>query len=346
MELTASYLGLSLAHPFIAGASPLSASLDMVKRLEDGGAAALVLPSLFEEQVTMAESGRIHQMDPADAEFAEAVASFPLSQPYAQGPDEYLDYLRRVRAAVRVPVIASLNGMTGESWLKIASSLEEAGADAVELNIDEIPLERGRTAIAVESDIRNIVVALKDELRIPVALKLSPFFTAFAQVAHKLDAARVDGLVLFNRFNHPDIDVHHVRIVPRMRLSSRSELPIRLHWAAVLSGTVRASIAITGGVASPDDGIKCLLAGADAVQMVSAILRHGPSYFHAMRDGLSHWADVHQYGKLSDVRGRLSLEKTSEPILYHRANYLRTLQSWTARSERSARRSPEKPGQP
>jgi dihydroorotate dehydrogenase (fumarate) len=344
MDLTGSYLGLSLAHPFIAGASPLSASLDMVKRLEDGGAAAVVLPSLFEEQVTMAESGRIHQMDPADGEFGEAVASFPVEQPYANDPDEYLEYLRRVRAAVKVPVIASLNGMTGESWLKIASSLEEAGADAVELNIDEIPIERGRTAVAVESDIRNIVVALKDELRIPMALKLSPFFTSFAQVAHKLDAARVDGLVLFNRFNHPDIDVHHVRIVPRMRLSTRSELPIRLHWAAVLSGTVRASIAITGGVAAPEDGIKCLLAGADAVQMVSAILRHGPTYFRAMCAGLSHWAEKHEYGTLNEVRGRLSLEKTSEPILYHRANYLRTLQSWTARSQRAARREADKPG--
>lgn len=329
MDLTTTYLGLTLAHPFLAGASPLSGSLDTVKRLEDGGAAAIVLPSLFEEQVTMAESGRIHQMDPFDAEFADALSSFPVAQRYAEGPDEYLEHLRQVRAAVHVPVIASLNGMTGESWLKVAVSLQEAGAHAVELNIDEIPIDHRRSSLAVESDIENILIALKRELRIPLALKLSCFFTAFAQVAHQLDEAGVDGLVLFNRFNHPDIDLKHIKVVPHMRLSNRSELSLRLHWVALLRSRVRASLAITGGVATPADGIKSLLVGADVVQMVSAILRHGPRYFHAMRDGLSHWAETRQFSALSDLRGRLSLEKTADPSLYERANYIRTLQSWT-----------------
>jgi len=219
---------------------------------------------VFEEQITMAESSRIHQMDPEEPEFAAA---------------------RQVKRAVRIPVIASLNGMSGEAWMKFAFVLEEEGADAIELNMDEIPLDQGRSAMAVERDIRAALVELKRDLRIPVAVKLSPFFTAFAAFAHQLDEARVDGMVLFNRFNHPDLDLRTLKPFPNMTLSSSTELLLRLHWVAVLRSHVRASLALTGGVQTPADGIKSILVGADIVQLVSTVLRHGPSTSELCKTG-------------------------------------------------------------
>jgi dihydroorotate dehydrogenase (fumarate) len=331
MDLTTTYLGLTLAHPFMAGASPLSGDLDTVRRLEDGGSAAIVLPSLFEEQITMADSGKIHQMDPLDAEFAAVLSGFPLAQTYAAGPDEYLDHIRRVKAAVHVPVIASLNGMTGESWLKFAFEIQKAGADALELNLDEIVIDPHASGTAVEREIRNVVGELKRELKIPIAVKLTPFFTAFANLATQLDAAGAGGLVLFNRFSHPDLDMRDLKVVPRLTLSHSSELPLRLHWVAVLHGRVRASLAVAGGIATPDDGIKAILVGGDAVQMISAILRNGTTYFTVMRDGLSSWGESQRFTSIAEVRGRMSLQHTADPSLYERANYLRTLQSWIGR---------------
>src|SRR5262245_39527485 len=280
MTMVTKYLGLTLAHPFMAGASPLSTDLDTVKRLEDGGAAAIVLHSLFEEQISLAATGRIHQMDPLEQEFAGTLSSFP--ERYALSPDGYLEHLRRVRKAVGVPVIASLNGMTAEMWLTFAERIEEAGADALELNMYEVATDPGHTGVAIERDLRNTVFELKRHLRIPIAVKVTPFFTAFADVAHQLDRAGADGLVLFNRFYQPDIDVETMTAVPRLELSTSAELLLRLRWVAVLHSRLRCSLAITGGVATPTDGIKAILAGADAVQLVSAILRHGPAYFTAM----------------------------------------------------------------
>jgi dihydroorotate dehydrogenase (fumarate) len=195
--------------------------------------------------------------------------------------------------------------------------------------MDEIPLDPGRSAMAVEGDIRAALVELKRDLRIPVAVKLSPFFTAFADFAHQLDEARADGLVLFNRFNHPDLDLRTLKPFPNMTLSSDAELLLRLHWVAVLRSRVRASLALSGGVQTPADGIKSILVGADIVQLVSTILRHGPQYFRAMRDGLSRWAEKRGFATLADMRGRMSLQNTSDPSLYERANYIRVLQSWS-----------------
>jgi dihydroorotate dehydrogenase (fumarate) len=266
-------------------------------------------------------------MDPLDAEFAAVLQRFPLSQTYAAGPDEYLEHLRRVKAAVRVPVIASLNGMTGESWLKFAFDIEKAGADALELHMDQITIDPHTSGMAVEARIRDVVLELCRGMKIPIAVKLTPFYTAFASLALQLDTAGAGGLVLFSRFSHPDLDLRDLTVVPRVTLSNSSELLLRLHWVAVLYSRVRASLAIAGGVATPEDGIKAVLVGSDAVQMVSAIFRNDPTYFTVMRDGFTRWAESQRLASIKDVRGRMSLQHTADPTLYERANYLRTLQS-------------------
>jgi dihydroorotate dehydrogenase (fumarate) len=328
MKLSTTYLGLNLAHPFVVGASPLSVDIDMVRRLEDGGAAAIVLHSLFEEQITIARSGRIHHMDRLDQEFAASLAAFPLADQFAFAPDDYLDHIRRAKAAVGIPIIASLNGMTTESWLSFASQIQQAGADALELNIYQLTTDFVQSSISVETDIRNVVVALKRSVKIPIAVKVSPFFTAFGHFAHSLDSAGSDGLILFNRFYQPDIDIRTLTLVPQLELSTSAELLLRLRWLAVLRGRVRCSLAVTGGVVTPVDGIKAILAGADAVQMVSAILQHGPRYFAAMCDGLSRWMEAKEFRTLDDLRGRVSVASSGDANVFERGNYLRTLQSW------------------
>jgi dihydroorotate dehydrogenase (fumarate) len=331
MNLSTKYLGLTLAHPFMAGASPLAGHLDTVKRLEDGGAAAIVLHSLFEEQISMAESGRIHHMDPFEKQFADALSGFPLPERYPLSPEAYLEHLRRVKAAVRIPVIASLNGMTAETWLKFATSIQQAGADALELNMYEVAADADESSAQLESRLRHLVVELKRTIKMPIAVKLSPFFTAFGDMARQLDEAGADGLVIFNRFYQPDIDIATMTAVPHLELSTSAELLLRLRWVAILHSRLRCSLAVTGGVATPSDGIKAVLAGAHAVQMVSAILRHGPAYFTAMREGLVRWMESKQLSSIDDVRGRVD-GRTGDAIILERANYIRTLQTWTDKS--------------
>jgi dihydroorotate dehydrogenase (fumarate) len=330
IDLSTTYLGLRLASPFMTGASPLADHLDTVRRLEDAGCAAIVLHSLFEEQISAAESGRIHHLDPLDRRFAAVVSYFPEPEVYALGPHEYLEHLRRVKGAVDIPVIASLNGTTAEVWLTFARLIEEAGADALELNTYSVVTALHETAVAVENGLRQIVRDLKGELKIPVAVKVSPFFTAFANVAHELERAGADGLVLFNRFLQPDIDLQHLSVWPRLELSDSAELLLRLRWLAILRGQLRCSLAATGGVATPDDAIKAILAGADVVQMVSVILRHGPSYFISMGEELRRWMESLEYRSLDDIRGRLSLAKTESPDAFERAQYIHTLAGWNS----------------
>ena len=277
----------------------------------------------------MAETQRIHLMDPLDTQFADAISGFPRPETYPLAPDAYLEHLRRVKEAVRIPVVASLNGMTGESWARFATSIEQAGADALELNIYEMATDPDDSSMAIETRIRDLVVDLKHAIKIPIAVKLGPFFTAFGHVARQLDRAHADGLVLFNRFYQPDIDVRTETAVPRLELSTSAELLLRLRWLAALHGRVRCSLAVTGGVATPTDGIKAILVGGDAVQLVSAILRHGPSYFAAMREGLVRWMESKALSSIDDVRGRVD-GRSADEDLFERANYIRTLQSWAS----------------
>lgn len=327
-DTSTSYLGMRLPHPFIAGASPFGYHVDTVKRLEDAGCAAVVLHSLFEEQVAMAEAGRIAHMNPDDERFSEAIGYFPSPSEYRFGPHEYANHLYRVTQAVKIPVIGSLNGRTRESWLKFATIIEQAGAAALEVNWYQVNTDTSISGAAIEDELTEMIRDTKRVLSIPLAIKLSPFFTAFANVAQQLDDAGADGLVLFNRFYQPDIDVRTLQVVPRIELSTSAELPLRLRWVAILCGRVRASLAVSGGVAGPYDGIKAVLAGADAVQVVSALLNHGPTYLTVMRRSLEQWLEWHNMGSLAEARGRLSHQATDDPSAYERANYIRTLQSW------------------
>ena len=323
------YMGLRLPHPFIAGASPLGYRLDTMKRLEDAGVAAIVLHSLFEEQITLATEGHIAHADAFDPAFADVLRDFPTAADYPLSPDAYAEHVFKAKKALKVPIIASLNGRTGEAWLRFARTLQPAGADAIELNMYDIATDMDVAGVAIERHLVDIVHELKHHLvTIPIALKLPPFFTAFGNMAKQLDAAGADALVLFNRFYQPDIDIRTMAVTTQVELSSSSELLLRLRWLALLHGRVRASLAITGGVALPNDAIKALLAGADVVQMVSALLRHGPDYIGVMRRALERWLEWHKMATLDEMRGRASLAQSRDASAFERAHYIRTLQSW------------------
>ena len=330
MDLSTSYLGMRLGHPFVAGASPLGYHLDTIKRLEDAGCAAVVLHSLFEEQITDVQAGHVAHVDVFEDGGHGTLSAFPSRREYPFGPDEYAEHVQRAKHAVSIPVIGSMNGRTPESWLKFARVIEQAGADALELNMYEVPTELSVPGTAIEDRLAAVVRDLKRLLKLPVAVKLLPFFTAFGNVAHRLDLAGADGLVLFNRFHQPDIDIRSMTVDPQAELSTSADLRLRLRWAAILHGRIRPSIAISGGVVEPDDGIKALLAGADVVQMVSGLLRHGPTHVEMMRQGLERWMTWHRIDRLDEIRGSVSLRATDDRSSYERAQYIRTLHSWIA----------------
>lgn len=330
MTLESSMLGLRIAHPFVAGASPLGRDLDTIRSLEDGGAAAIVLPSLFEEQVTLAAEGRIRHMDPCDERWAGYLKHYPNLNDYAFSPDQYAEHVARVRLAVGIPVIGSLNGTTGESWVTFSRLIEQAGASALELNMYEVVTDLHISSAAIERQLVELVSELKQYVKIPVAVKLSPFFASFANIAHQLDEAGADGLVIFNRFYQPDIDIATMQPSSEVRLSTSAELLLRLRWLAILYGRIRPSLVATGGIAAPEDGIKALLAGANAIQVVSAVLRHGPSYFTTLRVGLERWMEEHGIEHIDRMRGRASLKDVVDPGAFERAHYIKALQKLKA----------------
>jgi dihydroorotate dehydrogenase (fumarate) len=330
MDTSTSYLGMRLPHPFIAGASPFGRRLDSVKRLEDAGWAAVVLHSLFEEQITADHDGSIHHMDPADPLFAEELSYFPREDDYPLGPDAYAEHISRLKRAVGIPIVGSLNGTAPESWLTFAKIIEQAGADALELNIYDVVTNLARPAAAVEHHLVGMVKELKRIVHLPLAVKVSPYFTSFGNMARQLDEAGADGIVLFNRFYQSDIDIRTMEPVVNVALSNSSELRLRLRWLAILHGRLRSSLACSGGVGTSDDGIKAILAGADVVQIVSALLRHGPTHLDIMRQGLERWLAWHHFERLEQARGRASLERVADTESFERGQYIRTLQSWLA----------------
>lgn len=328
LDLSTTYLGLKLPHPFMPGASPLAGDLDTVRRLEDAGAAAIVVHSLFEEQIAE-ENGVTDAVMAANANsHAEASSFFPSRDLFPLGPEEYLNHVARVKAAVRVPVIASLNGTTAGGWLEYARKIEQAGADALELNTFELGADPAEGSESVERRTVSMVRLVKSSVKIPVAIKLSPFYTSLAHYANRLVEAGADGLVLFNRFFQPDIDVERLELNSSLRLSDSSELPLRLRWLALLSGRVMASLAVTGGVHTAMDAIKAVMAGAHAVQIVSALLEKGPAYLKTVRSGVVAWMEEHEYQSVAQMRGSMSLQKCPDPKALGRANYARMLQSW------------------
>jgi dihydroorotate dehydrogenase (fumarate) len=328
MNLTTEYLGMTLPNPVVVGASPLSDDLDTVKRLEDAGASAIVLRSLFEEQITREQMAEFVHLDRHGESFAEAGSFFPSPNAFALGPDAYLRHLRKVKHAVRIPVIASLNGSTPGGWIEYARLMAEAGADALELNLYRLSTDPGVDAATIERAAITTVKSVRESITIPVAVKLSPFYTAFAHMAHELDRAYADGLLLFNRFYQPDLDVEELTATRSLHLSDSSELLLRLHWIAILSGRVRASLAVTGGVHTALDIIKATMAGAHVTQMVSALLMHGPGYIRAVLRDLEQWLAEHEWESLSAMRGNMNFSRVPDADAYERANYMLMLQTW------------------
>jgi dihydroorotate dehydrogenase (fumarate) len=327
MKLTTRYLGLTLAHPFMPGASPLVDRIDTVLQLEDAGASAIVMHSLFEEQITRERFGhdQLLALSPASA---EASSYFPGGDGYALGPDRYLEQLSLIKRRVNVPVIGSLNGTTAEGWLEFARLIERAGADALELNFYHVATDLLEDAVSVERRVVDIVAVLKESIGIPIAVKLSPFYSSLPHLAAQLDRIGADGLILFNRFYQPDIDPLTLETVPQLRLSDSSELLLRLRWLAILSGRLRGSLAVSGGVHEPIDAVKAIMAGATGVQIVSALLQRGPAYLRQIITGFAQWADEHEYESLDQMRGSMSLARCPDPASFERGNYVRVLQSW------------------
>lgn len=328
MDLSTKYLGLELQHPLMPGASPLIDDLDRVRSLEDAGAAAIVMRSLFEEQITLDQMTTFHDIEEPAGSFAEALTYFPDPPDFALGPEDYLEQIQKIREAVGVPVIASLNGVTPRGWLEYARSIKQAGADALELNIYFVPTDPDETGEDIETRTVEVVRTVKEEVDIPVAVKLSPYYSSFANLAKRLDGVHADGLVLFNRFYQQDIDVEELEIVPQLRLSDSSELLLRMHWCAILAGRVKASLAVSGGVHTSIDAIKAVMTGAHAVQMVSALLAHSPDYLRVVLEGMVRWMEEHEYESLGQMQGSMTLQSVPDPSAFERANYMRVLQSW------------------
>jgi dihydroorotate dehydrogenase (fumarate) len=304
--------------------------LDTVKRLEDAGASAIVMHSLFEEQIRREQVSAFVHTESHEQSFAEALSYFPASDAFALGPHEYLEQLRRIKRAVAVPVIASLNGYTLGGWLDYARLMQEAGADALELNVYQLATDPDESGDSIEARTIEMVRAVRGAVKVPLAVKLSPFYTALGHFVRRLDEAGVDGLVLFNRFYQPDIDIEELQVRRAVHLSHSSELPLRLRWLAIISGRVKASLAVSGGVHTVVDVIQSVMTGAHAVQLVSALLQRGPGYLAVLRQELTKWLEEHEYDSLRQMRGSMNLESCPDPRVYERANYMLMLQGWRA----------------
>lgn len=314
MDLSSSYLGLRLAGPVVPGASPLTGDIDSIRRLEDAGAPAIVLSSLFEEQVA-AEALLGRDDAPTD-------------------PDRYLQQVRAVKEAVAIPVIASLNGTTDEGWLSFARLVEQAGADALELNIFHVTTNLWADGATAEADVLESVAAARRSVSIPVAVKIFPYFSSIAALARQLEEVGANGIVLFNRLYQPDIDLEGDDPSPDPRLSSSSELVSRLQWIAMLAGRVDVTLVASGGVHTAADVLKCVLVGADTTQMVSALMLHGASHLRTVTEGVVRWLDAHGHASLGEVRGTMSLEHRADPRAFPRAGYLQVLQGWKTAERR------------
>ena len=299
--------------------------------MEDAGAGAIVLRSLFEEQIELESQHLDRTLSQATEQYGESVTYFPDLHDCKLGPDSYLEHVRRAKAAVSVPVIGSLNGVSTGGWISFARKIEQAGADALELNVFYLPTEPALTGAEVEQRYVDLVRDVKQSVSIPVAVKLGHSFSALANLAQRLDGAGADALVLFNRFYLPDFDLEMLDVVPTLTLSSPSELLVRLHWIAILFGHVRADLAATGGVHAPEDVVKAMMAGARVAMMTSALLVHGIDHLARVRRGLLDWMEAHEYASISQMQGSMSYRSVANPTAYERANYMRVLSSYVQR---------------
>lgn len=325
MDLTTQYLGLKLKNPVVPSASPLSHTLDSMKRLEDAGAAAVVMYSLFEEQIEHEAEAYDHFFTQTAGSHAEAVDYFPEASEFNLGPDQYLGLLRQAKESLGIPVIGSLNGVSTGGWTEYAAKMQQAGADAIELNIYYIPTDVRMTGPEVEERYMDVLREVKSAVRIPVAVKLSPFFSSMAHVAQRLDYAGADGLVLFNRFYQPDFDIEQLEVSPNVVLSSSEAIRLPLRWIAILRGQIRTSLAATSGVHTAEDVLKLLMAGADVTMMCSALLKHGPGKITEVLQDLDRWMMEHEYVSVAQLKGSMSRSSVADPSAFERANYMKAL---------------------
>jgi dihydroorotate dehydrogenase (fumarate) len=328
MNLATNYLGLRLKNPLVIGASPFCDSVKSARLLQDSGAAAVVMRSLFQEQIEAEIRALAHHVESPAESYAEATSYFPNFSEYQLAPHQYLLQIEALKKALSIPVIASLNGARLGGWIDYAQSFESAGADAIELNVYQLVSRGGMSASEVEADLLDMVRRVVASVRIPVAVKLSPFHTSPVNFAQALEQAGAAGIVLFNRFYQPDIDLDEMEVVPQLQLSETSELLLRLRWLAIISPQVQFSLAATGGVHGSEDAIKALMTGADVVQLVSVLLRNGPRFLSILLDGVRAWMGGHGYESVDELRGAMDLRRCPDPSSFERANYIRILQTW------------------
>jgi len=334
IDLSTTYLGLKLKNPLVVSASPLSEEIGNIRRMEDAGAAAVVLHSLFEEQIAVDSRELDRSLSAGTESFAESLTYFPDMTTYNLGPEGYLEHLRKAKAAVSIPLIGSLNGISTGGWIEYAKKIEEAGADALELNIFHIPTDPEMNGEQVERMYLELAANVKASVRIPLAVKLSLYFSSMVNMARRLDQVGVNGLVLFNRFYQPDFDLEKLEVVPNLILSTSYEFLLRLHWVAILYGHVRADLAVTGGVHTALDVLKAMMAGARVAMMTSALLKHGIEHLAKVRSDLVAWMEEHEYESVRQMQGSMSQQSVADPAAFVRANYVRVLSSYALRPPR------------
>jgi len=327
-DLTTNYLGIPLTSPFLVGASPLGDGMDKVLALEDAGASAVVLHSLFEEQLVRDADATVQQVEWTSDSSPEAQSYFPDVDDYSLGAEDYPVQISRLKCRVGIPIIGSLNGRTTGGWTEYAKQIEQAGADALELNVYDVPTDPERSGSEIEDQICNLVSAIRQEIQIPLAVKLGPFFTSLPHLIRRLEANGANGVVLFNRFYQPDLNIEDLAVEPRLYLSTSNELLLRLRWMAILHGRYQLSLALSGGIHHVPDAIKAIMAGADVLQIVSLLLRQGVGSLTNLINGFANWMAEHEYSNLKDMRGCLSSKHSPDPGQFERANYLRILQLW------------------
>ncbi len=327
MDLTTHYLGFKLPHPLVPGASPLGWDLDSIRRLEEAGAPLIQLPSLFEEQIVNEHFRQVQDIDAIEERYLESPTYFPRQEEYRRVDTErYLEHVQRVKEAVSVPVVASLNGTSIGGWVEFARYIEEAGADALELNVYFVSADLAEVCGSVEQRVVDITREIKASAGIPIAVKLSQFFSSFPNLVTRVQDAGASGVVFFNRFYQPDIDVEELAVLPRLRLSDSSELLLRLRFLAMLSSRVGLSLACTGGCHTALDALKAVMCGADAVQMVSALLLHGPEHLAQVRQEMERWLEEHEYDSLAQAKGSMGLQHSPDPAAFERGNYIRIIE--------------------
>lgn len=332
VDLSTTYLGLSLKNPLVAAASPLSKKVDTVRRLEDAGISAVVMYSLFEEQITHESIALDHFLNRGTESFAESLSYFPSIENYNIGPEEYLELIHTLKAKVEIPVIASLNGISAGGWIDYAQKMEQAGADALELNIYFVPTSTTVSSQELEDAYVELVASLRSKVHIPLAVKLSPYFTSLPHLAKRLVGAGANGLVLFNRFYQPDLDIETLEVKPNLKLSTSDDLRLPLRWTAILHKQVKADLALTSGVHTAQDVVKAVMAGANVTMLASALLHNGISYATELRADLEKWLVEYEYESIKQMCGSMSQKSVANPAAFERANYMKALTSFDSKN--------------